>query len=72
MALNGRLDVQFGATAMGIQCGLPFVLRFPPHDLLVRNSKHLTHERIKSPCRLWAFHVFRFGLHAPIIYQFGS
>jgi hypothetical protein len=36
------------------------------------NGQNPSHKGIKSQCRLRAFHVFRFGIHAPIIYQFGS
>jgi hypothetical protein len=48
---------------LGIQGRLSFVLRFAPHDFIVRNAENFAHQNVEPRRRLWAFGFFGWRFH---------
>jgi hypothetical protein len=45
---SGRFDLRLWASPLGVQCGLPPVLRFAAHNFGVGYGKHATKQGLES------------------------
>lgn len=66
---GGKPYLRPRAAPMGIRGGLPLVLSFAPHNLLVWYGERSSHQGVESQCHFRSFRAFRFRLDAFVMAQ---